>query len=53
MASPIANIGCGAAAAVVVAALVIVPTINGIETWKYVLAAIGLWLVARARREKN
>ena len=51
MASPLANIGCGLAAALVVAGTLLVPAIGGISSWKYVLAAIGLLLIVRARRE--
>ena len=47
------NIVFGAIVATTVAIILIVPSINGISTWKYVLAAIGLVMVVRAGARKR
>jgi hypothetical protein len=53
VASPLGNVVTGGCIALIVAGAVIVPAIAGIATWKWGLAAIGLWLFVRARREKG
>jgi len=42
------NLIVGFAVAVLLAMPFIVPAIAGIDTWKYLLGAIGLWLFVRA-----
>jgi hypothetical protein len=44
----IQNLIGGLAAAVLLAAPFVVPTIAGISTWKYLLGVIGLWVFVRA-----
>jgi hypothetical protein len=52
VATPLGNLVSAAAAAGVVALLLAVPSIGGVSTWKYVLAAIGLALFVLAGRGK-
>ena len=51
MTSPLRNIVAGAVVATAMA-LMFIPNLGGISTWKYVLAAIGLvlWFLAEKRR---
>jgi ABC-type Fe3+ transport system permease subunit len=42
------NFLAGFAVAVLLAMPFIVPVIAGIDTWKYLLGAMGLWLFVRA-----
>ena len=53
MASPLVNLGCGASIAILTVGLLIVPEIGGISTWKYVLAAIGFWMIVRSGRRSR
>jgi uncharacterized membrane protein YeiH len=45
------NIVLGAVAAIVIAFTLAVPSVHGISTWKYVLAAIGVMLFVVAGRD--
>jgi hypothetical protein len=47
------NIVLGGVAAVVAAFTVAVPSVRGISTWKYVLAAIGVMLFLAAGRDRS
>jgi hypothetical protein len=47
------NIVLGGIAAVVAALTVAVPSVHGISTWKYVLAAIGVMLFLAAGRDRS
>jgi hypothetical protein len=42
------NLAGGLAVALLLAAPFVVPVIAGIDTWKYLLGAVGLWLIVRA-----
>jgi hypothetical protein len=42
------NLAGGLVAALLLAAPLIVPVIAGIDTWKYLMGAVGLWLFVRA-----
>jgi hypothetical protein len=42
------NLAGGLLVAAAIALPLIVPVIAGIDTWKYLLGAIGLWLFVRA-----
>jgi len=50
VAAPLRNVVLAAAAASLVALLLAVPSIGGVSTWKYVLAAMGLALFVLAGR---
>jgi hypothetical protein len=50
---PARRIILGAAIAIVLAFTVAVPTIRGISTWKYLLAAIGVMLFLAAGRDRS
>ena len=52
MASPVRNLVGGAVVAVVLAALISVPAIGSISTWKWALGLIGLFLWFLAERAK-
>ena len=47
------NIVLGAVAAIVIAFTLAVPSVHGISTWKYVLAAIGVMLFVVAGRDTS
>ena len=49
--TPLRNIVVGAVVATAIA-LMLIPSLGGISTWKYVLAAIGLalWFLAEKKR---
>ena len=42
------NLAGGLLVAAAIALPFVIPVIAGIETWKYLLGAIGLWLFVRA-----
>jgi len=42
------NLAGGLLVAVLLAVPFVVPVIAGIDTWKYLLGAIGLWIFVRA-----
>jgi len=46
------NIVLGALVATIVATMVVSPRIGGIEAWKYVLGAVGVWLFVVAGRRR-
>ena len=47
------NIALGATVAILLAFTTVVPTIRGVSTWKYVLAAIGVLLFVLAGRSES
>ena len=47
------TIAAGAGVAIVLAFTIAVPTIRGVSTWKYVLAAIGVLLFVLAGRGES
>ena len=49
--TPLRNIVIGALVAIAIA-LLLIPSLGGVATWKYVLAALGLvlWFLAEKRR---
>jgi hypothetical protein len=44
----IQNLAGGLGVAVLLAAPFVVPAIDGVSTWKYLLGAIGLWVFIRS-----
>ncbi len=53
MASPLRNLLLGATAAMALALVLIVQTVDGVSTWKYLLAAIGAALVVLSGLSKS
>jgi hypothetical protein len=48
--TPVRNLVFGVGVAVGLATIVIVPTIAGVSTWKWLLGVLGLVLILRAER---
>jgi uncharacterized membrane protein YeiH len=51
MASPVVKLVGGVALATVLAVVFLVPSVSGVSTWKWVLAAVGLVLFVLAGRK--
>jgi len=51
--NPVRNLVFGVGVAVGLASIVIVPTIAGVSTWKWLLGVLGLVLFVRAERRDS
>ena len=53
MSTPIGNLVGGAAAAAILAIVMLIPTIAGVSTWKWMLGFVGLLLWFLAERAES